>query len=57
MQMFIGIMLFYAVLSYIICPLAFYYFVEKSLKSAGNGFVAGSLLSIALWITVGRKSI
>ncbi len=50
-------MFFYAVLSYVICPLAFYYFVEKSLKSAGNGFMVGSLLSIALWITVGRKSI
>jgi hypothetical protein len=56
-QTFIGIMLFYAVLSYVICPLAFYYFIDKSLKSAGNGFVAGSLLSVALWLTVGSKSI
>lgn len=53
---FIGTMLFYIVLSYVIMPLVFFYFVEKSLMSAGNGFVAGSILSILLWFSF-RSSI
>ncbi len=48
-------MLFYAILSYIVFPIGFYYLVNKSAKSAGNGFVAGSLVSIALWFIVGKK--
>jgi hypothetical protein len=48
-EMFIGVMVFYAVLSYVIMPAAFYFFVEKNLNSAGNGFVVGSLLSVVLW--------
>ena len=47
--MFIGVMVFYAVLSYVLMPAAFYFFVEKNLNSAGNGFVVGSLLSVVLW--------
>lgn len=54
---FCMIMLFYLVLSYLIMPSIFYYFVEKSLDSAGKGFVIGSLLSIALWLTYGSKMI
>ena len=54
-QTFIGIMLFYAILSCIVFPIGFYYLVDKSAKSAGNGFVAGSLVSIALWFMVGKK--
>ena len=45
---FVGTMLFYIVLSYVIMPLAFYFF-DKTLMSAGNGFVVGSLVSIVLW--------
>lgn len=51
LQMFIGTMLFYILLSYVVMPIVFYYYVEKSLLSAGNGFVAGSLLSVLLWYT------
>ena len=47
--MFIATMVFYVLLSYIAMPLIFYYSVEKSLVSAGNGFVVGSLLSVVLW--------
>ncbi len=50
-------MFFYAILSYVIFPVGFYYIVDKSAKSAGNGFVVGSLVSIALWLVVGRKRI
>jgi hypothetical protein len=57
LQMFLGIMAFYILLSYVIFPLGFYYLVEKSLISAGNGFLIGSLISIALWIVVGQKLI
>lgn len=50
-NMFIGTMLFYILLSYVVMPVIFYYYVEKTLLSAGNGFVAGSLLSVVLWYT------
>ena len=55
LQTFIGIMVFYILLSYLIFPLGFYFIIEKTLKSAGNGFIIGSLVSIALWVSVGRK--
>jgi hypothetical protein len=55
LQKFIGIMAFYILLSYILFPLAFYYLVGKSLLNAGNGFVVGSVISIALWLMVGRN--
>ncbi len=54
---FAGIMFFYVLLSYVLMPGFFFYFVEKSLKSAGNGFVLGSVLSIVLWVTFGSKMI
>ena len=55
LQSFLGIMVFYVLLSYVIFPSIFYYFVEKSLVSAGNGFVVGSAISIALWFIYGKK--
>ena len=55
LQLFAGVMGFYILLSYIVFPLAFFYLVEKSLQSAGNGFVLGSLISVALWYFYGRK--
>lgn len=57
LQSFIGIMAFYVILSYVVFPLGFYYFVDKSLLSAGNGFVFGSVISIVLWYSVGKKMI
>ena len=57
LQSFIGIMVFYILLSYVIFPVGFYYLVEKTLSSAGNGFIIGSLVSIALWVSVGRNLI
>jgi hypothetical protein len=56
-QMFISIMVFYILLSYLIGPLIFYYLYGKTLKAAGNGFVAGSLLSVGLWCVYGNKMI
>lgn len=57
LQTFAGIMVFYVFLSYVVFPLGFYYFVEKSLLSAGNGFVIGSVVSIVLWYSFGKKMI
>jgi hypothetical protein len=57
LRLFVQILAFYALLAYIIFPLAFYYLVEKSLISAGNGFIVGSVVSIALWVFVGQKMI
>jgi len=56
-SLFISIMAFYAFLSAILGPLIFYYFVDRSLPSAGNGFIVGSLMSIVLWMMVGSKMI
>lgn len=57
LQLFVGIMVFYVVLSHLAFPAAFYFFVEKSLSSAGNGFAVGSLVSVALWFGFGRKMV
>lgn len=54
---FIGIMAFYIMLSYIIGPIIFYYAFGKTLKSAGNGFIVGSLVSIVLWHFAGSKMV
>ena len=54
-QTFIGIMAFYALLSCVLGPVAFYYLVDKTLLSAGNGFMVGSVLSIILWNVFGKK--
>ena len=56
-QTFLSIMLFYIFLSYILGPLLFYNFIQKSYTSAGNGFIAGSIVSIILWIMVGSKMV
>jgi hypothetical protein len=52
---FAGVMIFYAILSYIVFPLFAYYVFDKSLVGAGNGFVVGSIVSIVLWLTVGKS--
>ena len=57
LQLFAGIMGFYILLSYVVFPLGFYYLVEKSLESAGNGFILGSLISVTLWYFYGRKMV
>ena len=57
LRLFLGIMLFYILLSYVLFPLGFYYLVNKSLSSAGNGFIVGSILSLVLWLTVGSKMV
>lgn len=56
-QTFVGIMMFYILLSYLIMPGIFFFFIKKTLKSAGNGFVLGSLVSIGMWIGVGSKMV
>jgi hypothetical protein len=50
-------MLFYAILACIIGPLLFYYLMGRTVDAAGNGFIAGSILSIVLWLTVGKKMV
>jgi len=55
MQVFMGIMVFYAIITYIIGPIVGYYFGGRTLNSAGNGFIVGSLISIILWYSFGQK--
>jgi hypothetical protein len=57
LQTFVGILIFYVVISYLVFPLAFYYGLGKTLENAGNGFVVGSLVSVGLWLAFGRKMI
>jgi hypothetical protein len=47
----------YIFISYVLGPVAFYYLMDKTLVSAGNGFIAGSILSIILWLVVGCKMV
>jgi hypothetical protein len=56
-QTYMNIMLFYIFLTYILFPFGFYYGLGKTLENAGNGFVVGSLVSLALWFAFGRKMI
>lgn len=51
---FILIMVFYAIITFVVGPLVAWNH-ENTLDSAGDGFVIGSLVSIALWYSVGRK--
>ena len=48
-----GVMAFYAVLTYIIFPAIAYFLFGKTLEAAGNGFIAGSIVSVVLWRMVG----
>jgi len=50
LQMFIAVMVFYAVLSCALMPVAFYYLGDRTLKSAGNGFLVGSVVTVMLWL-------
>jgi hypothetical protein len=50
------IMIFYAVLSYLLGP-AIGYNITKTKDGIGYGLVAGSLISIVLWYTYGSKKI
>ena len=55
--MFLQIMLFYILLSYVIMPTAFYFYYGKSLAAAGNGYVVGSLLSLIMWYAAGKNMV
>jgi len=55
MTVFMGIMAFYAIISYVIGPMIGYYAGGRSYNSAGMGFVFGSLISIFLWFTYGKN--
>jgi hypothetical protein len=46
-------MAFYAVLTYLLFPAIAYFFFGKTLEAAGNGFIAGSVVSVVLWKMVG----
>ena len=47
------VMAFYALLSCVIAPLVGYKI--KGQTGLGEGYIAGSILSIGLWLTVGKK--
>lgn len=57
MMTFLQIMVFYIFLSYVLAPVAFYYAFGRTLASAGNGFIVGSILSIVLWHFYGKKMV
>jgi hypothetical protein len=56
-SLYSGIMAFYAVLTYFVFPMIFYYTMGKTAKSAGQGFVLGSIVSVALWVFYGSKMV
>ena len=50
---FAMVMAFYAILACVLMPVLFYYLLAKTLNSAGNGFMVGSVVCILLWNFVG----
>jgi len=57
LMLFMQIMAFYALLSYVIGPVIGYYAFGRSISSAGNGFVVGSIISVILWQFFGSKMV
>lgn len=51
--MFWQIMAFYAILSCFIMPAIGYYFMGT--QGLSNGYVVGTIVSMILWFTVGKK--
>ena len=56
-SLYSGIMAFYAVLTYFVFPMIFYYTMGKTAKAAGQGFVLGSVVSVALWVFYGSTMV
>ena len=56
-SVFLRIMIFYIILTYLIFPLIFYYSMGKTKRAAGVGFVVGSVISLLLWFVYGSKMI
>lgn len=56
-SLYSGIMAFYAVLTYFVFPIIFYYTMGKTAKAAGQGFILGSVVSVALWFFYGSKMV
>ena len=48
-----GVMVFYAVLTYLLFPAIAYFLFGKTLEATGNGFIVGSIVSVVLWKMVG----
>lgn len=45
----------YSVMTYMLFPYIYFYFIERSVRGKGYGFIIGSLLSIFLWLNYGEK--
>lgn len=56
-SMFLYIMAFYLLLSFLIGPAMGYYLMGKTVDAAANGWIAGSVVSIGLWMTVGKNMV
>jgi len=56
-SLFSGIMAFYAILTYFVFPMIFYYTMGKTSQAAGQGFVLGSVVSVLLWFFYGSKMV
>ena len=52
-----GVMAFYAVLTYLLFPAIAYFLFGKTLEAAGNGFIAGSIVSVILWRMAGTMMV
>jgi len=50
-------MAFYLLLSFLIGPAMGYYLMGKTVDAAANGWIAGSVISIGLWMTVGKNMV
>ena len=48
--MFMTVMVFYAVLSCAVMPAIFYYVGDRTLMTAGNGFLVGNVVTVLMWL-------
>jgi len=56
MNKFWGIMFFYAILSCFFGPFVFHYFIPNR-NGYEIGYIIGTIVSVILWFTVGKKMI
>ena len=45
----------YSAITYLIFPYLYFYFIERSIRGKGYGYIIGSLLCIFLWLFYGKK--
>ena len=54
---FLQIMAFYFALAFLVFPVIAFFVFGKNNRSVGDGWAAGSIISVILWFAVGRNMV